>query len=160
MRTHKPNQWTNIYKNYNTDSEINIYKNIDDTNSEVRNIFKKDEANHAIISQIHDEIYTENEFENIDSHSMNLKPFEGKERKFEEMQTMSLKKGVETKNRVKRDDNDPRCEHFNYVESRGYITHPHGDKEPYLYYNNSDCTTTISGKFISLFYDIRYRNET
>lgn len=117
-----------------------------------------DESNSEIRSKtIHDDLYTdagehdtryvnfrndENDFRNVNLHSMSLKIGEGEDkvREFDDKMVV--------KNRVKREESDPRCETFSYVDTKGYITHPHKEKEPDLYYNNSDCTTVVSGKFI------------
>lgn len=125
MQTHKPIQWTNSYKY------------LGETNSEINSKI------------VHDEIYTEsNDINNINIHSMSLKKFGSFKKKVKRFD-----KKIEVKNRVKRHEADPRCDSFLYAKTKGYITHPHDEKETEgLYYNNSDCTTVITGKFmLSLF---------
>ncbi|OWR41125.1 hypothetical protein KGM_214928 [Danaus plexippus plexippus] len=51
------------------------------------------------------------------------------------------------KKRVKRDDEqDMKCESFNFDKNKKYITHPHdGENKKKYYYSHMDCVTVISG---------------
>lgn len=89
-----------------------------------------------------DEIYEENEIQkkNLDIHRSNVLKMKREMRNFDESD-------LEVKNRVKREENDPRCESFEFDANDKFITHPHprnGGNN--YYYNNSNCVTKITGE--------------
>ncbi|XP_026728615.1 neuropilin and tolloid-like protein 2 [Trichoplusia ni] len=87
-----------------------------------------------------DEIYEENEIQkkNLDIHRSNVQKMKREMRNFDESD-------LEVKSRVKREENDPRCESFEFDANDKFITHPHprnGGNN--YYYNNSNCVTKIT----------------
>lgn len=84
-----------------------------------------------------------NTVNNINGHKMALQRFDTDRniRTFEE-------KKSKAKKRVKRYDDDARCEYFNFNDKdpSPSIWHPH-DPNSKTYFNNSYCVTIINGKF-------------